>query len=81
MRGAPVQGTARRVGRLHLRAAAEEDAQHAATLLADALHTASLPLADGGQLLVVRRRWAGFLCARVRPRWRCELKRRCAKRG
>lgn len=45
----------RRVGRLRVRAREESEARHASTLLADALRTASLPLADEGQLLVVRK--------------------------
>lgn len=45
----------RRVGRLRVRAREEGEARHASTLLADALRTASLPIADQGQLLLVRK--------------------------
>jgi hypothetical protein len=40
---------------LRVRAREESEARHASTLLADALRTASLPIADQGQLLLVRK--------------------------
>ena len=46
--------SARTVRRLRVRASRDEDAQHAAVLLGDALHTASLPLADDGRLVIIR---------------------------
>jgi hypothetical protein len=58
---------ARRVRRLHLRADAEDDARHAATLLTDALRTASLPAADQGRLIVIRRLALGRISAHVSP--------------
>jgi len=57
----------RRIRRLHVRASIEDDARHAATLLTDAFHTASLPLADQGRLIVIRRLALGRLSARVSP--------------
>jgi len=55
---------ARRVRRLRIRAAAEDDARRTAVLLGDALHTASLPFADQGRLIVIRRLPLG----RISPR-------------
>ena len=52
---------------MHLRASAHEDAQHAATLLGDALRTASLPAADEGRVVVIRRLALGRISARVSP--------------
>jgi hypothetical protein len=45
----------RRVHRLSLRAPTAELAQHSAIILSDALHTASIPEADQGRLVVIRR--------------------------
>ncbi len=58
---------ARRVRRLHVRADAEDDARHAATLLSDALSTASLPGADRGRLIVIQRLALGRISAHVSP--------------
>src|SRR5215207_5115494 len=55
----------RHVRRLHLRAAAEDDARHAATLLGDALRTASLGAADEGRFVVIRRLPLGRISAHV----------------
>lgn len=63
--GVAVAAPARRVRRLHLQAGAEDDAQQAATLLADALHTASIPAADQGRLIVVRRLPLGRISTRL----------------
>ena len=52
---------------MHLRASADEDARHAATLLGDALRTASLPAADEGRLVIIRRLALGRISARVGP--------------
>jgi hypothetical protein len=57
----------RRVRRMHLRASAGDDARHAAVLLGDALQTASLPAADEGRLVVIRRLALGRISARVGP--------------
>lgn len=54
----------RRVRRLCLRARSAEHARRAGILLADALHTASLPVAEQGRLVVIRRLALG----RVDPR-------------
>ena len=56
---------ARRVRRLYVRAGDEDDAQHAATLLGDALRTASLRGADEGRLVVIRHLALGRIPARV----------------
>jgi hypothetical protein len=58
---------ARRVHRLHVRASAEDEARHAAVLLADALSTASLPDADRERLIVIRRLALGRIPGRVSP--------------
>ena len=58
---------ARRVRRMHVRAHADDDARHAATLLADALRTASLPAPDEGRLVVIRRLALGRISVRVSP--------------
>jgi hypothetical protein len=55
----------RHVRRLHVRAAAEDDARHAATLLSDALRTASLKGADDARLVVIRRLPLGRIPARA----------------
>jgi hypothetical protein len=55
----------RRVRRLRVRAEDEDDARRAATLLADALRTASLPLADQGRLVVIRHLPLGRISVRV----------------
>jgi hypothetical protein len=55
----------RRVRRLHVRAAAEDDARHVVTLLGDALRTASLGAADEGRFVVIRRLPLGRVSARV----------------
>jgi hypothetical protein len=48
-----------------VRASRDEDAQHAAVLLGDALHTASLPLADDGRLVIIRHLPLGRICVGV----------------
>lgn len=53
--------SSRSVRRLHLHAATEEDAARTATLLADALRTASIPGSDDGRLIVIRRLALGRL--------------------
>ena len=55
----------RHVRRLRVRAAAEDDARHAATLLGDALRTASLGVADQGRFVVIRRLPLGRISTRV----------------
>jgi hypothetical protein len=55
----------RRVRRLHVRAAAEDDARHAATLLSDALRTASLAGADERRFVVIRRLPLGRISTRA----------------
>jgi hypothetical protein len=55
------------VRRLRIRGAAEEDARHATTLLEDAWRTASLPAADQGKLIVIRRVALGRVSLRVSP--------------
>src|SRR5262245_20647308 len=55
----------RRVRRLRVRADHEDDARRAATLLTDALRTASLPLADQGRLVVVRKLPLGRISVHV----------------
>jgi hypothetical protein len=55
----------RRVGRVRIRASADETARHAAILLADALSTASLPGADSQRLVVIRRLALGRIPARA----------------
>jgi hypothetical protein len=55
---------ARRVRRLRVRAAAEDEARHAATLLSDALRTASLRGADDGRLVLIRRLPLGRISTR-----------------
>jgi hypothetical protein len=54
----------RRVRSLRIRSPAEEDARRAAIVLADALHTASMPVAERGQMLLVRKLELG----RISPR-------------
>jgi hypothetical protein len=53
--GASAPPPARRVRRLHVRGAADDEVTRATTLLSDALHTASLPFADQGRLVLIRR--------------------------
>lgn len=53
--GASAPPPARRVRRLHVRAAGTDEVTRATTLLSDALHTASLPFADQGRLVLIRR--------------------------
>jgi hypothetical protein len=55
----------RRIRRLHVRAAAADEASGASTLLADAFRTASLPIADAGRLIVIRRLALGRISMRV----------------
>ncbi len=55
---------ARRVRTLRLRAPTAEQARHVAVALADALHTATLPGADQGRLVLIRR----LALERVDPR-------------
>ncbi len=62
---APSPLPSRHVRRLHVRAAAEDDARHAATLLGDALRTASLGVADEGRFVVIRRLPLGRISAHV----------------
>ena len=45
----------RRIRHLRIRSPAEEEARRAAIVLADALHTASMPVAERGQMLLVRK--------------------------
>ncbi|MGH7947319.1 MAG: hypothetical protein ACREH8_04615, partial [Opitutaceae bacterium] len=59
----PLQASARRVRRLRLRSTDADTVRHASTTLSDALHTASLPDADGGRLLVIRRLNLGRISA------------------
>src|SRR5688572_20562860 len=56
---------ARRVRRLHLYASNEDDVSRAATLLSDALHTATIPAADEGRLVVIQRLALGRISTRV----------------
>lgn len=58
---------ARRVRRLHVRAADEDDASHAVTLLSDALHTVSFPGADEGRLVVIQRLALGRIARGASP--------------
>ena len=60
----PISQSGRRVGRLRVRVAAEEDARRAAILLSDALHTASVPFLGSGKMLVVRRLALGRIAVR-----------------
>jgi len=53
--GASAPPPARRVRPLHVRATADDEVTRATTLLSDALHTASLPFADQGRLVLIRR--------------------------
>jgi hypothetical protein len=55
----------RRVRRLRVHAEDEDDARRAATLLTDALQTASLPVADQGRLVVIRHLPLGRISVRV----------------
>jgi hypothetical protein len=63
----PTTTPARRVRRLHLRAAVEDDARRASILLADALHTASWSVAEQGRLVVIRRLALGRISTRASP--------------
>lgn len=54
----------RRVRSLRIRGPGEEDARRVAIVLADALHTASMPVAERGQMLLVRKLELG----RISPR-------------
>jgi hypothetical protein len=58
---------ARHVRRLHIRAEAEQDAQGAATLITDALSTATMPMSDRGRLIVIRRLPLGRISPRASP--------------
>jgi hypothetical protein len=55
---------ARRVRQLRLRTSSEDDVPSVAGNIADALHTASLPLAEGGALIAIRRLSLGRLLVR-----------------
>jgi len=57
--------TGRRIRRMRIRAASEDEASHASILLSDALHTASLPVVARGQMLVVRNLPLGRISARA----------------
>jgi hypothetical protein len=57
----------RRVKLLEVRAASESDARQASIALADALRTASMPFADQGRLVVIRRLPLGQIPARASP--------------
>jgi hypothetical protein len=59
--------SSRRIRRLHVRAGSDDDARQAVTLLTDALHSASLPLADQGRMIVIRRLALGRISVRVSP--------------
>ena len=50
---------------MRIRAASEDEARHASILLSDALHTASLPLAAHGQMLIVRNLSLGRISAQA----------------
>jgi len=54
----------RRVRHLRIRSPAEDEARRASIVLADALHTASMPIAERGQMLLVRKLALG----RISPR-------------
>lgn len=56
-----------RVRKLHLRTHAAEAAHHFAVLFEDALRTSSLPDANGGRLVVLRRLDLGILAATLSP--------------
>ena len=58
---------ARHVRRLHVRAESAEDGRRAAVLIGDALHTASLPGADDGRLVVIRRLALGRIPRHASP--------------
>jgi hypothetical protein len=60
-----MQIPSRRVRRLRVRAASDNEARHAATLLGDALRTASLKPADDGRLIVIRHLPLGRIPARA----------------
>jgi hypothetical protein len=60
-----MDSNARRVRHVRFRAPSHEHARRAGTQLEDALRTASLPIADSGRLLVIRRLALG----RIDPRW------------
>jgi hypothetical protein len=64
MKSAPAPPPSRRVRHLRVRGPGEDEARHAAIVLADALHTASMPEAERGQMLLVRRLELG----RISPR-------------
>lgn len=51
----------RRVRHLRFRSPAEEEARRASIVLADALHTASIPVAERGQMLLVRKLELGLI--------------------
>ena len=55
----------RRVRHLRIRSPAEEEARRASIVLADALHTASMPVAERGQMLLVRKLELGRISARA----------------
>ena len=64
---APMHPPARHVRRLHVRAESAEDGRRAAVLIGDALHTASLPGADDGRLVVIRRLALGRIPRHASP--------------
>ena len=55
MVASPPTSPNRRVRRLRVASASHDDALRVTTSLADALHTASIPFADRGKLVVIRR--------------------------
>lgn len=64
MQSALAPPPSRRVRHLRVRGPREDEARHAAIVLADALHTASMPVAERGQMLLVRKLELG----RISPR-------------
>jgi hypothetical protein len=64
MKSALAPQPSRRVRTLRIRSPGEEEARRAAIVLADALHTASMPVAERGQMLLVRKLDLG----RISPR-------------
>ena len=64
MQSALAPPPSRRVRHLRVRGPREDEARHAAIVLADALHTASMPIAERGQMLLVRKLELG----RISPR-------------
>jgi hypothetical protein len=65
MRSALPPPPSRRVRSLRIRAPAHEDVQRASITLTDAFHTASLPAAERGQMLLVRKLALGRISSRA----------------